>query len=157
MSEAEQYQKLRKYWKDKYRKAQREQSISMWEAKYAIPHPSKVKFMKSLGYHGIFGVSSPTNCVRNALRYQQEASDYANMLNTWKVKEDKNTIPEMEKLIVYPGVWESVGPSAREIFSLFGIFRILLWDSNPSLPNILRFSIGRLTFDIMRNKNDLLR
>ena len=168
MSEAEQYQKLRKYWKDKYRKAQRQQAISMWEAKYAIPHPSKVKHMQSLGYSGNMAVSSPANSVRNALRYQQEASDYANMLNLWKVEDSKDTlvstinkaVPRIASGTVSPceqlAVRDSVATGV-EVFSLFGIFRIMKWDRKPTLPNILRISLGKYTFDIMRNKNDLSR
>lgn len=168
MSEAEQYQKLRKYWKDRYRKAQRNQAIAMWEAKYALPHPSRVKMMRDMGYSGNLPIKRQENCIREAVSQQQIASDYANLLNMWKVDESEykvattiskivpkiedNMITKAEQLAV--NIAKKTGNHGSILFEWFKIFRVVKWSVKATIPNIFRISIGRYTLEIVRHKYD---
>lgn len=168
MSEAQEYQRLRKYWKDRYRKAQRNQAILMWEAKYALPHPSRVKEYQKLGFDTQPLVRRPENSIREAVSHQQIASDYANLLNIWKVdtsggnivdsiseiipRIEDNAITKAEHLAV--SMAKKTGNVGSQIFELFKTFRIIKWSGKRTIPNIFRISIGKYTLEIVRHKYD---
>lgn len=88
MSEAQQYQLIRKHWKDLYRKAQRKQSIATWEREHKERHPSVMSFLAERGIKARSAVNSPKQSDMEAWTFQQEASSYATLLNRFKVKQN---------------------------------------------------------------------
>lgn len=87
MSEAHQYQQIRRSWKKRIRFCQREQTRLLYEAEYLATHPQRLRELsKHLGRPVTYiPIARPENGKRQAYMYQSEISNLQTQLNKFKV------------------------------------------------------------------------
>ena len=136
MSEASEYQRIRKYWKDRYRDAQRKQSIHMWEAEHKERHPSIQSFYTERGLKVMSAVDKPEYAIRQAHDHQLKASSYAYLLNRFKYVDPKEAgrrhLRRLHKIIELGHRWDDTTVSLIESIAVREV-------SRKKFPSIIKW------------------
>ena len=89
MSEAHQYQQIRRMWKKEIKFSQREQTRLLYEVEYLAAHPQRLRELsKHLGRPVTYiPIMSKHNGMMEARKHQSRISDLQHLLNRFKVNE----------------------------------------------------------------------